>query len=360
MTPKVLHVFPDSVVEPGQEHLGSTKDIRGRTQYFAERGMTVDECAHERSAGGMRRAVAAVDARPYDLIVVEFPLSGMAISQLRKRWPAALLLTRSANAELLHRRDWIRAMGPSVASTKLAVRTALNIVAEVWAARRSDAVVSISQWESEHYWPKLTSRAKTRWLPYYVPDEHLAELRVRDDEEEKGKVCVCLTSTKRNPLIEDSVRGFERAVGSLHDDDGWRFLVTGDLSAPTGPRIESTGLLASPAPLLRDSRAVALLSDYGYGFKTKLLDAVVAGNRVIVTPGLYRRIPEMLHPWTIEVRLDDPDSFATALRTAELPLPPGEPNEALRRLHHGVLDDLLDQHLTGRGNDDCGGKAGRG
>lgn len=341
---RVLHVFPDSVLEPGQAHLGSTKDIRGRTQYFADRGMIVDECAHERSAAGMRGAVSRVRPETYDLIVVEFPLSGWAIGRLRRRWPTALLLTRSENAELLHRRDWIRAMGPSVSAAKLAVRTVLNVVAEIWAAHRSDAILSISEWETRHYWPKLTTSAKTWWLPYYVPDAYLDELQSSDSM--KRLDCVCLTSTKSNPLIEDSVRGFQRAVSQSPEVEEWRFLVTGEASGvATSSRIENTGLLASPGDLLRGSRAVVLLSDLGFGFKTKLLEAIVAGNRVLVTPGLFRRVPEVLHPWTVEVDLDAVHSFTEALTLAAEPAPTGDPNRALREQHHAVLDELISRHL---------------
>jgi hypothetical protein len=349
---RVLHVFPDSVLDPTQTHLGSTKDIRGRTQYFAERGMTVDECVHERSARGMKRAIAALEAQPYDIIVVEFPLSGRAISQLRNRWPTALLLTRSENAELLHRRDWIRAMGPSVAAGKLAIRAVLNTVAEIWAARCSDALLSISEWEAEHYWPRLTSRGKIEWLPYYIPDQYLEGLESGDTTKQRD--CVCLTSTRRNPLIEDSVRGFERAIAQSPEAVGWRFLVTGDVSAGSrDPRIVNTGMLNSPGELLRKSRAVALLSDLGYGFKTKVLEAIVAGNRVLVTPGLYQRIPDLLYAWTFEVDLKEPHGFALALAQAEQPLPDGDPNGLLRAHHHAVLDRLIGRHADSGGRADA-------
>jgi hypothetical protein len=343
---RVLHVFPDSVLDPTQTHLGSTKDIRGRTQYFAERGMAVDECVHERSAADMKRAVATVAAQPYDVIAVEFPLSGKAIGHLRKRWPTALLLTRSENAELLHRRDWIRAMGPSVAAAKLAVRAVLNTAAEVQAARRSDALLSISHWEAEYYWPKLAARGKIEWLPYYVPDQYLGDLGRGDSVKQRD--CVCLTSTKKNPLIDDSVRGFERAVAGIPANSDWRFLVTGPTASTQGGRIESTGMLSSPGEVLRSSRAVALLSDYGYGFKTKLLEAVVAENRVLVTPGLRRRMPAELDPWTVTVDLRDPSSFADALQTANEPIPAGRPNDALRARHHSVLDRLIAAHLNAK------------
>ncbi|MBA2531929.1 MAG: hypothetical protein H0V23_07465 [Nocardioidaceae bacterium] len=101
----------------------------------------------------------------------------------------------------------------------------------------------------------------------------------------------------------------------------------------------------SPMELLATSRAVALLSDYGYGFKTKLLEAIIAGNRVLVTPGLYRRMPRILDPWTLCVDLRDPASFAEALDEARDPLPQGDPNTALREQHHAVLDALILGHV---------------
>lgn len=339
MTPRVLHVFPESVLEAGQEHLGSTKDVRGRTQYFRERGLEVRELAHHRSARGMLDAVRRHDLRRYDVVVVEFPLSVRATSELRRAAPKATLLTRSENAELLHRVDWMRAMGPTLATVKLAVRTLQTSAAELWAARRSDHLLSISAWEVEHYWSRLAPRDRVRWLPYYVPDVYLAELSPTTAARER--VCVCLTSTRRNPVIEDSVRGFRRALATVPPGSGWRFVVTGDVTLQPDDRFEAAGMLASPGDVLTTSTAVALLSDYGYGFKTKLLEAVVAGNRVFVTPGLRRRLPPEMDSWTVPVDLRRPGSFIEALAAADQPLPAGRPNDLLRARHHRLLDALL-------------------
>ena len=340
---RILHVFPDSVVEPGQQHLGSTKDIRGRSQYFAERRIEVTELQHERSALGMLRAVRQASLTEYDAIVVEYPLSSRAAGAIRRGAPDAALLVRSENAELLHRIDWMRAMGPSLATAKLAARTVQTMTAEAWSARASDALLSISTWETEHYWPKMGLRQRAHWVPYYVPDAYLDELAPPQGRAvPRSNVCVCLTSSKRNPLIDDSVRGFHRAVQSASQDLPWTFVVTGDASAAAeNPRIHRTGMLESPAEVLTTSRAVALLSDYGYGFKTKLLDAVVAGNRILVTPGLRRRVPPELDAWTITVDLNIAGSFTAALDKCTGDLPEGDPNALLRQRHHRTLDDLL-------------------
>ena len=338
MTTRVLHVFPESVLEPGQEHLGSTKDIRGRTQYFRERALDVTELPHHRSATGLLQAVGSQDLGRFDAVVLEFPLSARLARHFR-RGSRPLLLMRSANAEPLHRLDWMRAMGPGVASAKLAARTVQTTAAEWLTAWRSDRVLSISSWEVASYWPRLGLRSRTDWLPYYVPDDYLGELL--PDDRPRENICVCLTSTKRNPVIEDSVRGFRQVVESLPEDNGWRFVVTGDVPEIRSSRLEQIGTVSSPGDLLRTSRAVALLSDYGYGFKTKLLDAVVAGNRVIVTPGLRGRIPPEMAPWTSTVDVRRPETFRRALDEASTPPPDGHPNDELRRRHHGVLDDIL-------------------
>lgn len=340
MTPRVLHVFPDSAVDPTQKHLGSTKDFRGRTQWFHDRRVPFDELVHERSAPALDAALRGVALEDYDAVVIEFALSVWTTRQLRRRNPRLRILVRSGNAELLHRRDWIRGMGPTPASAKLAVRTVANVAAEAAAARGSDAILAISPWEQEHYWPKLRPRM-VRWLPYYVPDEYLEEFTAAGGAREQ--LCVCLTSTKRNPLIVDSVRGLSRALEHLPSASDWRFAVTGlvEPELAPDPRVEWLGLLDSPAQLLRGSRCVALLSDLGFGFKTKLLEAVVAGNWVLVTPGLHARMPRDLDPWTLRVDLNRPDALERALETAAGPLPEGDPNALLRERHHALLDELL-------------------
>jgi hypothetical protein len=56
-------------------------------------------------------------------------------------------------------------------------------------------------------------------------------------------------------------------------------------------RIQLTGVLDSPYGILTESRAVALLSDYGFGFKTKFLESIMSRCYVLVTKGMHKRIP---------------------------------------------------------------------
>ena len=48
----------------------------------------------------------------------------------------------------------------------------------------------------------------------------------------------------------------------------------------------------SPLSLLAEARVVAIPSDLGMGFKTKILEAILAGCWVLVTEDVQRRLPD--------------------------------------------------------------------
>lgn len=340
----MLHVVTDNAQDPSQRDLGSTKDIRGRTQYFSTRGMPVIEVAHGRSRAAFSDALRDVDPRLFSDIFVEFPLSWRALRALKDTAPDVRIHSRSANAELLHRLDWARASHDKPRqAARLVVRAARNTLNEVRVGQHSDAVLPISEWEARHYWPKLVPRQKILLLPYYLPDDY--QLVPSDPSScTRENLCVCLTSTTSNPLIVDSLRNFDLAVRGLPEPvaQGWSFAVTGSVEdVPLDTRVIRLGLLPKLDDVLRRARLVALLSDYGYGFKTKLLEAIVAGSRVAVTPKLWKRVPRSLDPWVLRVDLAESGSFAAALEAAAADPPPGDPNRDLREQHDAALDALF-------------------
>ena len=125
----------------------------------------------------------------------------------------------------------------------------------------------------------------------------------------------------------------------------WDFRITGNLKPPDvlGPlgRLKPTGLLASPLPLLAEARAVTIPSDLGMGFKTKILEAILAGCWVLVTEEVHGRLPEALHPWCRVIDPRSPARFAETLRGCTAPPPPGDPNALLRDEAFRGLDRVL-------------------
>jgi hypothetical protein len=130
-------------------------------------------------------------------------------------------------------------------------------------------------------------------------------------------------------------------TGSTRVKTVWNHAIASTLHIPAD--IEQLGFIEDPMAVLAQARAVAVLSDFGYGFKTKILDAIAARCWVLVPPALHRRLPPEVHPYCIVVtRVDDPKAVRAALEQALEPLPDGDPNAALRARAFAALDALME------------------
>jgi hypothetical protein len=160
-------------------------------------------------------------------------------------------------------------------------------------------------------------------------------------------LCAMGTGSAMSPLLYDAGRNAVELVNALSADVAaeWDFRITGNLKPPDvlGPlgRLKATGLLASPLPLLAEARAVAILSDLGMGFKTKILEAILAGCWVLVTEDVHRRLPEAVRPWCLVVDPHSPARFAETLQQCAGPPPVGDPNALLREEAFRGLDRVF-------------------
>jgi hypothetical protein len=148
-----------------------------------------------------------------------------------------------------------------------------------------------------------------------------------------------------NPMLLDAVRNFGDAVRKLGADcPAWTFPITGSIALEghrLPNRVQLTGLLDTPAKILAESRAIAIFSDFGFGFKTKLLDAIQAGCYILLPQKLFNRLPVEVQPFCIVVNHNSSQSFAAALEQTRRPFPVGDPNARLRLQAFAALDEAL-------------------
>ena len=341
---RVLHVFPDSALQDRHAYLGSTKDVRCRTQYFADRGLDVRELPHERSGRALLGAIRATDLNQYDAVLLENLVNPFAVRELRKTAPHLRIGFRPINAELLHRIDMLRSAGLSASAPQrcrdLLVRSASDALYANW----SHVIFPISDWEAEHYWQRFTTPTAVRSSPFFLSDRYLPA----PGAAKKELTCVCLTSSAWNPVIALSAQLFIEAVEALPKSFPWRFVMTGDADmykVPSTSRIEVLGFVDDPNVILSQSRATAILSRKGYGFKTKILEAVVNRSYVLVHPALYRRLPSEILPSCIQVPPGRADSFAAALEACQEEMPDTAPNDRLRERAYSALDWFFEEQV---------------
>lgn len=353
MNHRVLHIMPDSARDPSQLYLGSTKDIRCRTEYFQARGIPFDEISvKDRSDTYLLSKLKSLDMSQYNLAILEIPFYPKSLRYLHRQCRNMQIWVRPATAEFYHQTHMLLARGQqlSIADMLPGVRRCLGDIRRMFvrlrldyiSARRSDHVLSISEWETQHYWRCLAGDSKVNTVPYFVPQDHLP--RSHGSKEKKDQ-CVCLMSSKVNPLLADAARNFLRLVDRLGQRcPQWSFCITGDISEgrlKIPRRVMPTGFLATPDSILGESRAMVVLSDYGFGFKTKILDAVENQCYVLMPSKLYGRLPKGMHSYCKVVDLSSVDSFAKALESCSDPFPAGSANEVMRSQAFDILDSLI-------------------
>lgn len=353
VAPLALHLVRQQFVDPALRFHGSNKDQAARQQYLRDRGFrVVTEPVRDWKYGDLIKRLDADRHEAPQVIILESMLHHPLMRHLRERFPKARLLVRSHNAEVLHRlhthtASLLMETGSRWAwlNPREAVGRGKNVF-DHWrydagAIRLADHVLSISEWETKRYWPHLGPRGKVSTVPYFLPRDlvYAGEIPAR-----KPHRCVCLTSANPGPVIYDALRNFVRLVDGLDDSGDWDFPVTGGLDdrhAARSSRCRYLGRVENPIELMGRATSMALLSHYGYGFKTKILDAISARAYTLMPQALLDRHPPEIRPFCLAVDPSSPASFKSALDRSLEPFPAGDPNEALRRRAYAAMDSIL-------------------
>jgi glycosyltransferase involved in cell wall biosynthesis len=369
--PCVLHIVPESVENPQHLYLGTTKDIRGRTEYFQTRDIPFDELVvkkQKRNDRDLVRQLSKMSLDRYTAAIFEMPRYPASLRFLRLNFPHIRLITRSVNAEFYHRlhQCGATALNPvGMPTAKVANKSFLYLRSSLTrlrldylCAKWSHYVLSITEWEKENYWQRLTDASKIRNLPYFLPDSYREDHRFVAKKDK----CVCLMSTVTRDAGQsfnlDAAKKFAQLVDKLeHNCPEWCFFITGEIldrQIRMPERVVHLGFLDSPFGILAESRALALLSDYGFGFKTKVLDAISHHCYVLVTKKLYSRLPMEVQPYCIIVDPQSVQSLSDALEMCKQPYPEGNPNDIFRDHAYEVLDELIcDAGLTQELRTEC-------
>ena len=100
---KVLHVFKENLLKPKHSFLGSTKDVRGRTEYFMDRKILFEEitCPHDADRAVLEE-LKKRDLSGYQAIIFENLIYPRSLNYLKKNFPQIKTISRSINCEFYH------------------------------------------------------------------------------------------------------------------------------------------------------------------------------------------------------------------------------------------------------------------
>lgn len=356
--PRVLHLVPHTFSAPDFKYHGSTKDFADRQQYFQDRGLAFDTFHHRKNADLLSTKMKPLELPDYTHVVVDGTFTLKDWKYVRERWPAAKLIYRTHNNELPHRKDtqlalWraaptddVERREQDIIDAKMNRRVFLD--RDLAAAKYADCVLSIENLKpAARYWSWLGFRGELLAAPYFLTDEYLTEIAAKVEAKSRARKdwVICVMSSHPGALTYDSLMAFHQAVSSLGErKQDWRFRATGRQfwiknSEVYSLRVKPIGIVDDLMDLLAQSRAVAVLSELGRGFKTKILEAILCGDWVLVNPALFARLPEAVKPYCVVVDLDSPFGFDEALdRIKRKEWPGGDPNAEMREAAYAAMD----------------------
>ena len=362
----LLHLLPNTFTAPDFRLHGSTKDFATRQQYFRDRNISFDSFHHRKNVDKLSDKLVGDDLPDYTHILVDGSFTLEDWEYLRKRWPKARLILRSHNLELPHRKDTVRALAMAAPTDDLERqaedrrdarrnrRTFLD--RDLAGAKYADCILTIERLTpAARYWAWLGFKGDVVEAPYFLTDEYLTEIdhQVAAHKRRRDWV-ICVMSSHPGPLTYHSLLRFHQAVKSLDErKPDWRFRATGRQfwvknHPDYSPRVKPLGIVDDLMNLLCTARAVAVLSELGRGFKTKILEAILCKTWVLINPELFRRLPDAVRPYCVVVDLDSPFGFHEAIdRIERKAWPHGDPNAEMRQQAYAALDRVFfDNHSS--------------
>lgn len=355
---QILHIVPESLRDKAFYFHGSTKDIASRTEYFVENKIEFEELiAPDRDDAKLLEKLKNKNLEKYDIALFEFHIFERSFDYLKKTYPHLKLVTRPNNAEFYH--QWhhllstiLNRRGNLVIKILKALKSFPSHLKNVrygfyrlkldfLFTKKADHVLSICPWEKNHYWKYFIPQKRLSYVPYFLPRQYLSS----ESTFIKKQKIVCLTATWNSPYAIDAAKRFISFVESIGDrHEAWEFILAGYFPEgflPFPKRLTYLGVIDDPLTLLREAKALASLSPFGFGFKTKLLDAILCQNYIWVHRKLYTRLEPELKRYAIVVKPNSNDSLERAIVETEKPFPDGDLNQKLKMKSFLVLDRVL-------------------
>ena len=300
----VIHLIPEKTVGPSWLYLGSTKDIMNRIQYFQENKISTitvrcvkgDFYLRELLKVFFNKFVKDFDPK-IKYIYIDIPGSyGHSIKWIKSNYPNLKVIFRSHNAEAYHRFERYHFYSGMK-----------SYFSDILTIRHADSIHSISEYDISNYWNLLwftnhyMRNSKIKYVPYFLTDNFYKEIDQKKEKTDTSYKFIIYGSVNvTNPTLNQALNSLSKNI--IHTSN-YKYTIdyTGNKSNINGGYLSSIGNQKSPLKILNNYNALFVLDSSGWGFKTKILEAILSGCFVIINSKMSLRVPLCLHPYLIYV-----------------------------------------------------------
>jgi len=342
---RLLHVFPGSTA-PRFFQSGGGKGIKIFEDYFKKESISLDTLVLKKKSDlELVKNLIRLDIQQYSHVFIHYPMFILSAIYLKICYPNIVIIVRSHNAEFPHwlHHSFLELKAKNFKRSLVCFLTALrNGIGEIFMGVFANYILAITEWEAESYWGKRAFRAKVLYAPYYLT--HHAGHKQSSNNITKNR-CVCLMAPSHSSFLQNAAENFINLVSNSRDLNAWTFCITGDsenLPDASNSDIDKVGFLDDIGQFLRDSHAVAILTEYGFGFKTKILEAAAEGCWSLVPEKAMFNIPRGVREFCIPIDISSQESFADALKKCSKKIPDfKDNNENLKLIAHQSISKTL-------------------
>ncbi len=271
---------------------------------------------------------------------IEYSFFPELLVALRQRFGSAKIHVRTVNAEAFqyfhrNRRSYTDLLKPAL------WRDTVRITRRDMKNRRiADSLLGISEWDNRNYWRLMPGKARIDYVPYFCPWPTFRPQIAISPWSQRSHSMLSFGGNF-DPSGEANFRNFDLLANGLkgRTKDEWKFVLTwwsqwNERVPEVSERVEILREVPQPWDLLCEVRALAVLTPFGFGFKTSIVDGLAAGCHVIVHSVLAKRLPGEVRELCIPCDPSKPDDVARV--AAAIVVPP---------VDHHLNQRLSDQAL---------------
>jgi hypothetical protein len=296
----VLLIVPSDANPRVRNYSGGAKDIQSMYEQIRSLGISCDAISVSRRTGHAIRLLLSdqyrVSLYSSKHIILSIPGSSGGILLCLRLLGLRNLIFRSHNAELLHRLDWLKSSN-GISTFKSSIRKLLlGSLSDLTVATFATDILSISQSEIRLYWSRFfpwTSR-KIHYFPFMSPSHISAILSVGPQSDFENSLAMVVGGFQKGTLISRPDKKFIEHGSKVKDfvhSNGFSLVSVGE-----GVTYEfcdtNYGHTTEFDMLLRNTSLVIVPTSSGWGFKTKIADAVTLHQSIILPRKQYDRLGE--------------------------------------------------------------------
>ena len=301
---EILMLVPKDYEDKSLHQGGSTKDITSLIQEIRSSGKNVKTITLSRSFLGAvyhfyLNTALLQEIRSSSSIIVSIPgQSGILLSWLALQTKSRMIF-RSHNAELLHRLDWFRVEKSLQNKVRALKKMTFGFIGDFLASLFADEIWSISDYEVARYWKKIFffSASKIHFFPYFPPQKSILEI---DQDINPDYVSIIGAASKGTAISLPSeifcVQG--NRIKHICESLNLKLISFGSDSFFEFCHV-NFGYVPEVEKIIENTKVVLIPSSFGGGFKTKIGDAIINNQNVIVESTLQKK----LGVWASQVRV---------------------------------------------------------